>query len=145
MINTATALRLLGHRVPSKSKSAERAAEELVRKGLPARVIDRLADAFGAPASEILWLIGLSRATGYRKKAKGAQSLRAAQSDRAFRLARVFTLAQSVFEDDQNAREWFREPNRALGGDRPLDLLDTETGTARVMRVLNQLEHGVYS
>ncbi len=144
MINVADALHLLGQRAP-KGKSAERAARDLVRNGLPAKVIDRLAVAFGASAEEILALIGLSRATGYRQKAHGAAGLRAVHSDRAFRLARVMTLAQSVLEDDQNAREWFRELNRALHGERQIDLLDTETGTEQVIRVLNQLEHGIYS
>ena len=144
MINVADTLHLLGQRAP-KGKSAEHAARDLVRKGLPARVIDRLATAFGAPAEEILALIGLSRATGYRRKARGGADLRAVHSDRAFRLARVMTLAQTVLEDEQNAREWFREPNRALHGERPIDLLDTEAGTNHVVRVLNQLEHGVYT
>jgi putative toxin-antitoxin system antitoxin component (TIGR02293 family) len=144
MINVSDTLQLLGERAP-KGKSAERAARDLVRKGLPAKVVDRLAKAFGASGDEILALIGLSRATGYRQKARGAGGLRAVHSDRAFRLARVMTLAQSVLEDDQNAREWFREPNRALHGERPMDLLDTETGTEQVVRVLNQLEHGVYT
>ncbi len=144
MSSTANTLTLLGQRAP-KGKSAESAARELVRKGLPARVIDRLAVAFGASAEEILTLIGLSRATGYRQKARGAAGLRAVHSDRAFRLARVMTLARSVLEDDQNAREWFRDPNRALQGERPIDLLDTETGTEQVVRVLNQLERGVYT
>jgi len=144
MINVTDALHLLGERAP-KGKSAERAARDLVRNGLPAKVVDHLAKAFGAPADEILALIGLSRATGYRQKARGGAGLRAVHSDRAFRLARVMTLAQSVLEDDQNAREWFREPNRALHGERPMDLLDTETGTEQVVRVLNQLEHGVYT
>jgi len=144
MTSVADALQMLGQRA-RKGQSAERAAREIVRKGLPARVVDRLADAFGASADEILALIGLSRATGYRQKARSGAGLRAVHSDRAFRLARVMTLAQSVLEDDQNAREWFREPNRALQGERPIDLLDTETGTEQVVRALNQLEHGIYT
>ena len=144
MINTADALHLLGQRTP-KGKSSELVARDLVRKGLPANVIGRLAEAFGASADEILALIGLSRATGYRQKARRTGGLRAVHSDRAFRLARVLTLAQSVLEDDQNAREWFREPNRALRGERPIELLDTEAGTEQVVRVLNHLEHGIYS
>lgn len=143
MINSADALQLLGQKTP-KGKSADRAARDLVRRGLPARVIDRLADAFGTSSDEILALVGLSRATGYRHKARAA-GLRAVHSDRAFRLARVMALAQSVLEDDKDAREWFREPNRALHGERPIDLLDTETGTEQVVRVLNQLEYGIYS
>ena len=100
---------------------------------------------FLASADEIAAIIGLSRATAYRQKARSEAGLRAVYSDRACRLARVMALAQSVLEDEEKARAWFREPNRALNGERPLDLLDTETGSAQVVRVLNQLEHGVYT
>ncbi|HEX5275468.1 MAG TPA: MbcA/ParS/Xre antitoxin family protein [Candidatus Rubrimentiphilum sp.] len=61
------------------------------------------------------------------------------------RLTSVLALAQEVLEDEQNARAWIREPNRALRGERPFDLLDSEAGAEQVTRVLKQLEYGVYS
>ncbi len=67
------------------------------------------------------------------------------KSNRDDRLARVIAVAQDVLEDEQNARAWVCEPNRALRGERPLDLLDTEAGMERVVHVLKQLEHGVYT
>lgn len=69
----------------------------------------------------------------------------ATEPERDERLARVIAVAQEVLEDEQNARAWVRERNRALRGERPLDLLETEAGTEKVVRVLRQLEHGVYS
>ncbi|MBC5801263.1 MAG: DUF2384 domain-containing protein [Candidatus Eremiobacteraeota bacterium] len=89
-------------------------------------------------------MIGVSRATGSRKRGQRGP-LRPLPSDRAFRLASIYGFARRVFEDDENASAWFKEPNRALGGERPLDLLDTEVGTQQVFRVLYRLEHGIYS
>lgn len=37
------------------------------------------------------------------------------------------------------------KPNRALGGERPLALLDSDVGSLAVERVLGRIEHGVYS
>jgi 4-hydroxy-tetrahydrodipicolinate synthase len=65
--------------------------------------------------------------------------LQPASSD-AFRLAGVYTLAERVLEDPARARAWFKERNRALDGERPLDLLDTEAGVQRVVEVLNRIE-----
>ncbi len=144
MIQAAEILHVLGQRSPSRPSAAEQTARSLVRKGLPASVIDALAGHFGANVEDVLHAVGLSKATGARKRASTGL-LRPASSDRAFRMAAVLVLARHVLEDDETAQQWFREPNRALQGERPLDLLDTEIGTQQVVRVLNRLEGGVYS
>lgn len=144
MVSTAETLRALGRRVPRDEAAAERTARDLVRQGMPVGVIDRLAKAFGTSIAEVQRLVGVSRATGTRRRA-GNAPLRQGASDRAFRLAGVFALATKVFEDEAAARDWFKERNRALQGERPIDLLDTEVGTQQVVRVLERIEHGVYS
>ncbi|HZY97174.1 MAG TPA: antitoxin Xre/MbcA/ParS toxin-binding domain-containing protein [Candidatus Cybelea sp.] len=135
---------MLGQPAPAGAEEAEKTARDFVRRGMPVTVIDRLAEAFRTSASEVQRIIGVSRATGTRRRTSKAP-LRREASDRAFRMASVYTLAANVFEDTQSAREWFKEPNRALQGERPLDLLDTDVGTQQVVRILNRIEYGVYS
>ena len=144
MSTTAETLRTLGRRPPAGAKEAERTARELVRAGMPAGVIGHLAKAFGTSVEEIQRLIGVSRATGTRRRASRVP-LRPTSSDRAFRIAGAYALAKRVFEDETNAREWFKERNRALHGERPIDLLDTDVGTQEVLRTLNRIEFGIYS
>ena len=43
------------------------------------------------------------------------------------------------------AVEWLRTPNRALGGELPLDRLDTDLGARDVEDVLGRIAYGVYS
>lgn len=140
----AEALKMLGQRAPRGPKEAQKAARDLVREGLPSAVVERLAKAFDTSIDVIQRIIGVSRATGTRQRSQRAP-LRPLSSDRAFRLASVYTLAEHVFEDAENARAWFKEPNRALHGEAPLDLLDTEAGTQDVVRLLRRIEYGVYS
>ena len=140
---TVETFQLLGQRVPAKSVSAQERAQELIRKGLPARVIALLAKRFDVGPEVIRTLLGISKSTAARKVSQAAP-LRSHASDRAFRLAQVLALANHVFEDDVDAREWFKKPIWALDGARPLDLLDTEVGTQRVVQVLNQVEYGVF-
>lgn len=143
MTRAAEVLTILGQTAP-KNQPPERRALELVRGGLPASVLKRLAELFGVSVLDIQLLVGLSKATGTRTRGKAAP-LKALASDRAYRLASVLAFARDVFGDDENAREWFKDPIPALRGARPLDLLDTEVGTQEVIRVLGRIQHGVYS
>ena len=47
--------------------------------------------------------------------------------------------------DPEKAGRWLSQPNRALDGQRPLTLLDSDAGALAVERVLGRIEHGVYS
>jgi uncharacterized protein (DUF2384 family) len=53
--------------------------------------------------------------------------------------------AEAVFGNWEQAARWLTSELQALGGKRPLDLLDTVSGTERVRYVLNCIEHGIYS
>ncbi len=67
------------------------------------------------------------------------------ESQKIARFARIMALSIEVFEDSQIASQWLERPNRALGGIKPIDLLDTDEGAHEVENVLRRLEHGVYS
>lgn len=53
--------------------------------------------------------------------------------------------ASEVLGGQEKATHWLNRPNRALGGRRPLDLLDTDLGIQQVEQVLGRIEYGVYS
>lgn len=49
-----------------------------------------------------------------------------------------------IFEERENARDWFYSPIKALGGNRPYDYC--KSGKAQEVRdVLGRIEYGVYS
>ena len=57
------------------------------------------------------------------------------------------TLAQadSIFDDREKAVAWINRPNKALGGEVPLTLMDTDAGIRQIETILTRLEFGVYS
>lgn len=57
---------------------------------------------------------------------KDKKPLSPVQSDRLLRYAHIAARAEEVFEDTQVARNWLKRSNRALGGEIPLNLMDTE-------------------
>lgn len=125
--------------------AASREVQDHVRRGLPAAAIGRLALQYGTTQAEIQRILGIPRATAQRKRSQAGAVLDPVYSDRALRLARTFNLASSVFANPEKAAGWFKDGNRALQGERPFDLLDTEDGADRVRAVLMRLEHGVFS
>jgi putative toxin-antitoxin system antitoxin component (TIGR02293 family) len=60
-------------------------------------------------------------------------------------MARIYANAIEMIGDDQKAIEWLSTPNRAFGGEKPLDQLDTDMGARMVEDVLGRIAYGVYS
>ncbi len=136
---------VLGHKAKKGGHHRPAAdARALVRSGMPAKVLDTLSRCMQVPVRDIQVIAGIPPATAARKRG-GNETLRPVLSDRLYRIAAVFTLAKHVLESDDRAAQWFQQPNRALRGERPLDLLDTEIGAREVELVLNRLEHGIFS
>lgn len=86
----------------------------------------------------------LPRRTFSHRKEKG-ERLTPEESDRLVRLLRTMALAEETFQDKEKAGRWLREPNRALGGEVPFDLLRTAGGARLVEQILGRIAHGVYS
>jgi putative toxin-antitoxin system antitoxin component (TIGR02293 family) len=67
------------------------------------------------------------------------------ESERLFRIGALFDRAAEVLGGKEVAREWFKTPLRALGGQSPLEYADTEPGAREVEDLLGRVEHGVFS
>lgn len=76
---------------------------------------------------------------------KKEQRLRADESDRLLRLARVVAQAAQTLGSEEKAVKWLRRPNRALGNQVPLEILDNDIGALQVDEVLGRIAHGVVS
>ncbi|RJF64213.1 MbcA/ParS/Xre antitoxin family protein [Rhodopseudomonas palustris] len=57
----------------------------------------------------------------------------------------IRALADRVFADPAKAEGWLNRPNRALSGQRPIDLLRDELGAAVVREELEQIDHGIFA
>ena len=117
---------------------------ELVREGLPASSLTALAESLDLRNASLSKKLGIPQRTLTRRLSQHSR-LSAAESDRTVRLARVYTTAVEMIGNKQKAVEWLRTPNRALGGERPLDQLDTDLGAREVEDVLGRIAYGVYS
>jgi len=48
-------------------------------------------------------------------------------------------------DDEKAAAQWLKEPVRALGGETPLEMAETEIGAQEVNALLVRIEHGVFA
>jgi putative toxin-antitoxin system antitoxin component (TIGR02293 family) len=120
------------------------ALAELVRAGLPVKALFLLAERLNLRQAEISEKIGIPQRTLTRRLAQHTR-LTPAESDRAVRLAQVYSTAVDTLGDEEKAASWLKTPNRALRGGRPLDQLDTDPGVREVEDVLGRIAYGVYS
>jgi len=112
-----------------------------IQAGLAYSGIERLATALDTDADEVARVVALPKRTMARRRAAGVLS--AAESERVVRLARAYARALDVLGDAAKARRWLRAPNRGLGGEAPIDLVETDVGARAVEDVLGRIEHGI--
>ncbi|HEX8241841.1 MAG TPA: MbcA/ParS/Xre antitoxin family protein [Longimicrobium sp.] len=61
------------------------------------------------------------------------------------RREKIVEHAIETFGSRAKAEQWLRRPNRALGNDKPEDLLEQEEGVVRLEKVLGRIDHGLFS
>lgn len=141
---TLSVVDLLGGRKALRREIADSSSlREAVRRGLPFRSLAALANVLEVTAKDLAALLGVASRTLARRKA--ARHLSPIESDRLYRIAFVVWLASQTLGSVNRAESWLKTPNRALGGQTPLSLLDTEIGERQVEDVLNRISFGVYS
>jgi len=79
-----------------------------------------------------------------RRIAKG-EMLKIEEADGLARLLRVVKAARDLFENDENADMFLRNPNPALGERIPIHMAQTDIGAREVETIIGRLAYGVYS
>lgn len=133
-----------GRKVLGKAIKKPDDLAQLVRKGLPAGSVTALAGKLHMGSGVLSRKLGIPQRTLTRRRSQ-ASLLTPAESDRTVRMARVYASAVEMIGDQEKAIEWLRTPNRALGGEKPLDQLDTDMGARMVEDILGRIAYGVYS
>ena len=141
---TAKIVEALGGRdVGDKPVNSPEELKAWIREGLPFTSLERVMERFGLNREEISSALDLPTRTLARRKQE--RRLRRDESDRLFRLVRIAEQATQVLGSRDKASMWLHTSNRALGGQPPLTLLDTDLGARQVEEILGRIEYGVYS
>lgn len=144
MAGTAVIVEVLGG--PSVVGRGVRTLDQLeqrLRAGLPFQALEAVRGALGISRDTLARTLRLPTRTLARRRRE--RLLQPDESDRLYRMARVYAHAREVFDDTEKASSWMTRGSRALGGRAPVELLDTDIGVQRVDHLLGRIEHGLVS
>lgn len=126
---------------------------EWIKSGLGARDAKAILGQLRVPQGEALTALHIPVAT-VNRKAKTNAPLSPAEGERVLGVGRLLGQLQTMVRESGNLEgfdasawlsAWMSAPVPALGGARPLDLMDTMTGQALVSQVLAQMQSGAYA
>lgn len=116
-------------------------AVSAIRSGYPADILKSAGYFFNVPDARIYVIAQVPPSTASRLQ-KNHAKIDSAATERIYRMSAVARMAIGIFEDQDTAIAWMRQPNHTLGNMAPLDLMDTEPGAATVRQVLNAIATG---
>jgi putative toxin-antitoxin system antitoxin component (TIGR02293 family) len=115
---------------------------ETIRKGIATKVFEQIAAAIGVGKETLARKLNINAQTLRKRKSK---TLSAEEAEKSLRVARLFGLASEVLGSEEKARQWVNDQIPALGGKRPLELLDTDIGAQEVTNLLQCIKWGMYA
>jgi len=116
---------------------------KVIENGLPVSTFTKIKNDLGLPDKELAGFIRVPKSTLALRKKKGKFSFE--ESERLYRIQRLFEKAVDVFGDIESARTWLKEKAYGLGEVSPLAFAKTEIGARAVEDLLGRIEHGVFS
>jgi putative toxin-antitoxin system antitoxin component (TIGR02293 family) len=127
---------------------------EIERQGVLGSFIKDLSRRMDIPSSRIFTILGVPKATAEKKAAAG-ERVEGSGGQAAIGMVRLLGIAQDIvanstareaktFDATKWLGQWIERPQRALGGRKPAELMDTPTGTELVARLLGSIESGAY-
>jgi len=162
-MDTQVADLLGGERVLGQSVKSNLDLARATRQGLPAETVVQLIEAISLDGYDEAEAVGVAAMgplgaliaslrhpatrtkTGDAKVNASPARLTPEQSDIVIRTASTLAKAIDTLGDREKAAHWLTVPNRALGGEIPITLLDTSAGAHEVEALLDRIEYGVYS
>lgn len=114
----------------------------LIKNGLSKANLDEIKNEAALDYNTLSAILSVSRAKLLGKKKN--EKFDSTTSERIMLLGEVIAYGKSVFEDDERFHTWLRKPSRALGGQTPLQFMDTVYGLEEVKKELGRIEYGVF-
>lgn len=115
----------------------------LIRKGFNKGALDAMMAHMDITATDMARIMHTSDRT-MRRYTKDTV-LNPEQSERLLELARLFAHGLDAFGSRDRLRRWMNGPVQSLGGQKPIDLLDTSVGIGLVNDVIGRIEYGIVS
>lgn len=126
---------------------------EIIKKGVPAGEVAKIARTIGRPKERLFRVLGLPRATVDRR-ARSRQRLSVEQGERVLGFSKLVGQVQVMVEQSGDptgfdaarwVADWLDRPAPALGGRCPAEYLDTVEGQELVSSLIAKTQSGAYA
>jgi putative toxin-antitoxin system antitoxin component (TIGR02293 family) len=131
-----------GRRVLGRSVHSMRELDAIVREGMPKSALDRFI-AFLTASNRSTETVQLRNKIVSRATYQRVDRFNVQVGETTERLARLYALALSVFEDRDAAKRFLMNPHPELDGRTPFDVALTEIGGREVEEVIERGLHGL--
>jgi len=128
---------------PNNAKRTVNEKIKFVRTGVTKKILVNIKNKTKLDYDKLAKVLSVGRATLINKN--GNRPFNLALSDRIVGLADLYDQGYKVFGDTDNFNEWMFTPNKALGGQKPYDIIDTKYGRDEVRDLIGRIDYGVYS
>lgn len=134
-------------------RSSPQARIQMIRRGVKAGDAKQMISDLHFDQQALLGALNLKTATVNRKAARN-EALSIEESERVLGIASLVGQLQTIVEESGDSdgfdatqwlSRWLREPLSALGGEKPLSLLDTMEGQSLVADTLAKVQSGAYA
>ncbi len=115
-----------------------------VSKDLSIKAVRALQDRMNFTNKEVSRFIAISEST-LQRRLKEQTVLTADEAEKTIQVATVIAQGISVFEDEDDFRDWLHIRNPALGDIKPIELMHSSIGREQIMDLLNRIEYSIYS
>lgn len=100
----------------------------------------QLIKSLGATEKEFELILPSSISSMQKKKIYGRET-----SERIYEISRLFGLGYEVFDSADDFKSWLMTPTKALGNQKPFELLDSSLGFEVVENEITRIQYNVYS
>lgn len=128
-----------------KSESQMTSFEKMkvIKNGVSKKDLELLKNKAALDYSMLAKALSVTRATLINKKRD--QKFNTALSEKIVSLADLYSYGFEIFGDKDLFNQWMRNPNRAIGGQVPYDLIDNQYGREEIKNLIGRIAYGVYS
>lgn len=115
-----------------------------VSKDLSIKALRAIQDRMGFTNKEVSRFMAISEST-LQRRLKEQTVLTTDEAEKTIQVATVIAQGISVFEDEDDFRDWLHISNPALSGIKPIELMHSSIGREQIMDLLNRIEYSIYS
>ncbi len=114
-----------------------------IERGLPLSTLEEFSAYSGISVKDLLEVVIPPRTFKHRRQRKEPLSIE--ESDRFFRVVRMYELALKVYADRLDGRDWLVGKKRRFDERTALSMLRTEAGEHAVEEFLYQIDEGIFA